>query len=55
MAAEALEEGALLGDFSGEEEIDDGPLTGAGGLRSERSGSGRGPGVVRRSSSSGGD
>ena len=50
VAAEALEEGALLGDYSGEEgeEMDDEPLTGIGGSRIERS-----PGVVRRSSSSG--
>jgi len=49
VAAEALEEGALLGDYSGEEgeEMDDEPLTGIGGSRIES------PGVVRRSSSSG--
>ncbi|CAD6578875.1 MAG: Tlg2-vesicle protein [Tremellales sp. Tagirdzhanova-0007] len=40
VVAEALEQGALLGDFSGEdedaEELDDEPLTGTGGARIER-------------------
>ena len=50
MAADALEEGALLGDFSGEEDMGDEPLTGSGGLRVETAPA---PKVVRRTSSSG--
>ena len=52
VVAEALEQGALLGDFSGEdedaEELDDEPLTGTGGARIERPPRG----LVRRSSDS---
>ena len=51
VAADALEEGALLGDFSGEEDMGDEPLTGSGGLRVETAPA---PKVVRRTSSSGG-
>ena len=55
VAADALEQGALLGDFSGEdedtEEVDDEPLTGNGGARIERAPRG----LVRRTSDLSGD
>jgi len=51
IAADAMESGELLGDFSGEEEMEDEPLSARGGSRVERSSAPKG---MRRTSSSAG-